>query len=55
MKKEVSSYTLGALPTTATKYIYEYDQNHADYLKKYNDQTVSSTNNGNITKIGYTT
>lgn len=52
LSKKVSSYTLGTLPTTATIYNYEYDQYHADYLTKYNRQTVSFTNNGNITKIG---
>lgn len=55
LSKQVSSYTLDSLPTTATKYTYEYNQSHADYLNKYNGQTVTTANTGNIEKIGNTT
>ena len=55
LSKYESAYTLGQLPTAATKYTYEYNSNHADYLSKYNGLIVQTQSCGNIEKIGSVT
>lgn len=51
LSKKIGAYTEGTLSSYST-YSSSYSTSYSDVLTKYNGQTVSSSNTGNITKIG---